>query len=88
MRCVREGMLPVTGPGSGRDGMMLQIRVNGQMKTWQAPLTVGKLLQELGIHPRAVAVERNLHIVPREAFDEEPVVDGDSLEIIRMVGGG
>ncbi len=81
-------MLPVTGPGSGRDGMMLQIRVNGQMKTCQAPLTVGKLLQELGIHPRAVAVERNLHIVPREAFDEEPVENGDSLEIIRMVGGG
>lgn len=67
---------------------MVQIRVNGQMKTCHEPLTVGRLLRELGMHPRAVAVERNLQIVPREAFDEEPVENGDSLEIIRMVGGG
>ncbi|MHB9099658.1 MAG: MoaD/ThiS family protein [Syntrophales bacterium] len=33
-------------------------------------------------------MEKNLRIVPRERMGEEMVHDGDSLEIIRLVGGG
>jgi len=33
-------------------------------------------------------VERNLRIVPRHEIEREPVADGDTIEIIRFVGGG
>jgi len=35
-----------------------------------------------------VVVERNLRIVPSEHMADEMIQDGDSIEIIRLVGGG
>ena len=66
----------------------MEIRVNGETRQWERSVTVRDLLEALGIRPRAVVVERNLKIVPRERMAEEMVEDGDSIEIIRLVGGG
>ncbi|MCE5245241.1 MAG: sulfur carrier protein ThiS [Syntrophobacteraceae bacterium] len=66
----------------------MRITVNGETKDVPSPMTVGELLRSLGIAPASVAVERNLAIVPRSAVGMEPVCGGDSIEIIRMVGGG
>ena len=45
-------------------------------------------LNEIGIDPGKVAVERNLEIVPRSLFGEVCVEDGDEFEIVHFVGGG
>ncbi len=66
----------------------MEISVNGEKKNYPGPMTVAELLCELGVNPRAVAVERNLNIVARDDFDKEIVGEGDSIEVIRMVGGG
>ena len=66
----------------------MKIRVNGEIRRWDSPVTVLALIESLGIRPGTVVVERNLKIVPRERIAEEMVEDGDSLEIIRLVGGG
>ena len=66
----------------------MEITVNGEKKTVVGPLTVKGLLESLGVNPRAVAVERNLKIITKDAFDGEAVLEGDNIEIIRMVGGG
>ena len=66
----------------------MEIRVNGEIRCWDSPVTVLALVESLGIRPGTVVVERNLKIVPRERIAEEMVEDGDSLEIIRLVGGG
>lgn len=67
---------------------VMRITVNGQPKEFPAPLTVGGLLQALGIDQRTVVVELNLEILDRTAVDGQPIRDGDSIEIIRFVGGG
>jgi thiamine biosynthesis protein ThiS len=69
-------------------GGSMEIRVNGETRQWDRSLTVRDLLEALGVRPDGVVVERNLEIVPRERITEEMVEDGDSLEIIRLVGGG
>ena len=69
-------------------GREMEIRVNGEARQWDRSLTVRGLLEALGIRPEGVVVERNLKIVPRERMAEEMVEDGDSLEIMRLVGGG
>lgn len=66
----------------------MEIRVNGETRNWDSPVTVLALVESLGIRPGTVVVERNLTIVPRDRMAEEPVEDGDSIEIIRLVGGG
>jgi thiamine biosynthesis protein ThiS len=66
----------------------MQLTVNGQSRNVPAPLTIARLLESLGVNPKAVVVERNLRIIDRTAFDVEELVEGDRIEIIRLVGGG
>ena len=46
------------------------------------------MLNEIGIDPAKVAVERNLAIVPRSSLGEVCIEDGDDFEIVHFVGGG
>lgn len=66
----------------------MEISVNGQKKSFTAPLTITGLLELLGINLKSVVVERNLRIVARPEMETQSVEDGDAIEIIRLVGGG
>lgn len=66
----------------------MEITINGEKKDIAAPMTVARLLDSLGIKPGSVVVERNLKIVAKTEYEKEPVEEGDSVEIIRFVGGG
>lgn len=68
--------------------MPIHVRVNGKAKEYPGPMTLTELLENLGINPGSAVVERNLQIVDRTRLDTETIVDGDSIEIIRFVGGG
>lgn len=67
---------------------MIQIMLNGEPKRLNSAVTISGLLVELGITSGKVAVERNLEIVPKSAYDVTEVADGDTLEIVHFVGGG
>lgn len=66
----------------------MEITVNGEKRSCAGPLTVVGLLQMLEINPKSVVVEKNLSIVARAEMESETIRDGDSIEIIRLVGGG
>ena len=66
----------------------MEIRVNGEARSVSAGMTVAELLQQLGMQPRYVAVERNLELVPRARHAECVLQAGDSLEVVTLVGGG
>ncbi|HIJ63144.1 MAG TPA: sulfur carrier protein ThiS [Rhodospirillaceae bacterium] len=66
----------------------MNIVLNGESRALATTTTVGALLAELGLDHRKVAVERNLEIVPRSAFGETSLTDGDRLEIVHFIGGG
>ena len=66
----------------------LRIMLNGDPYEIAAPLTVGQLLARLEIDSRRVAVEHNLAIVKRAAYDTVVVSDGDQVEVVNFVGGG
>ena len=68
--------------------MALSLTINGEIRAFDAPLTVAGLIQALGLDSRKVAVERNLEIVPRSAYPATEVTDGDRFEIVRFIGGG
>jgi thiamine biosynthesis protein ThiS len=64
------------------------IRLNGDPHELRRPLSVSELLQELDIDARRVAVELNLTVVKKAAYDSSVITDGDEVEIVNFVGGG
>ncbi len=64
------------------------ITLNGDRFETTGPVTVSSLLAQLDIDPRRVAVEHNLVVVRRAAFDSTLIRDGDQVEIVNFVGGG
>jgi len=61
--------------------------INGEEKN-AAGKTIADLISEGGYKPERVAVERNLEIVPKSAYSDTVLMDGDRVEIVSFVGGG
>ncbi len=66
----------------------MHIQVNGEQRELHADTSISNLLVELELDPRYLAVERNLELVPRTKHSGTPLVEGDRLEIVTLVGGG
>ena len=66
----------------------MNIYVNGESRDIPSGTTVARLLDELRMQPRFLAVERNFELVPRGRHPECVLEDGDKLEIVTLVGGG
>ena len=66
----------------------MRVTVNGEERGFDAPMTVEKLLGEIGLDGKKVAVERNLELVSKSAYGETAVEDGDKFEIVHFIGGG
>ena len=66
----------------------MQLTVNGETRAFQGVADVAGLVAALGLDIRKVAVERNLEIVPRSAYQKTPIADGDRIEIVAFIGGG
>jgi thiazole synthase len=62
--------------------------LNGDPFELAGPRTISALLSELEVDARRVAVEHNLIVLKRAAFDTTEVRDGDQIEIVNFVGGG
>jgi sulfur carrier protein len=50
--------------------------------------SVAEMVNQLGLDPLRVAVERNLEVIPRSTLGSVCVEDGDDYEIVHFVGGG
>ncbi len=66
----------------------MRIRLNGEPHDVDGPLSVADLLARLGIDGQRVAVEHNLVVLKRAAFDRTMIKEGDEVEIVNFVGGG
>ena len=66
----------------------MKLQINGEPRDFAAPLSLGALLEQLGMKADRVAVELNRGIVTREQWAETSLSDGDHLEIVQFVGGG
>ena len=51
-------------------------------------MSVPDYLAEIGVTQTAIAVAHNGAVIPRARLDGVTLRDGDTLEIVRAVGGG
>ena len=63
------------------------VKVNGEMLEMDGK-TVNELLEAMETSSQRVAVELNEEIVPKARYGETVLSDGDSVEVVRFVGGG
>ncbi len=66
----------------------MRITVNGESREVADDATVADLVAGMNLQPRQVAVERNKELVPRSRHVETPLVEGDNVEVVTLVGGG
>ena len=67
--------------------------LNGEPFQLERPVTVSKLLEQLNIDPRRVAVEHNLVVLKRVVYDSTLLNEGDEVPALSMralitAGGG
>ena len=67
---------------------VMRLTVNGEVTTISDNSTVRGLLVETGQADRVCAVEVNREVVPRRNHAQHPLVEGDVVEIVTLVGGG
>lgn len=67
---------------------MISITLNGKPRELPGPMSITALLESLGINPRQVAVALNGEVVPRDRWPAVAIGQGDTVEVVRAVGGG
>ena len=66
----------------------MRVQVNGEAMELEAGLTVRGLIQRLGLGPAPVGVELNGRVLPRSAYTETELHEGDSVELAHFAAGG
>ncbi len=64
----------------------MNIVINGEPFKLERQVTVSKLLEQLNIDPRRVAVEHNLVVLKRAAYDSTLLKEGDEVVVVNFVG--
>lgn len=70
---------------------MKSLTINGvsrQFAVEAMPATLAELLDALGVASATVVAEVDGAIVAPERFGATPLADGQSIELIRLMGGG
>ena len=63
------------------------VKINGELLEKDGK-TVSEMLDDMEINSQHVAVELNEVIVPKVKYGETVLKDGDTVEVVRFVGGG
>ena len=66
----------------------IAVTVNGSPMYLPAGASVADLLERLRVSTPRVAVERNREILPKAQYAATVLVEGDSYEVVELVGGG
>ena len=66
----------------------MQITLNGELRDVEHDATIVSLMISLGLKPELTAVQRNDEIIDKKDHSDTILLDGDRIELIRIVGGG
>jgi len=66
----------------------MKIIVNGENQEITANCTAAGLIRLLQLDTSKIAMEVNREILPKSTFENHTFNEGDSVEIVRAIGGG
>ena len=76
-----------TGPLDGRSPRM-RVRVNGKYRDLPEAANLHEYVVSLGVNMATIAVAVNGEVVKRDDLALVELSEGDTVEIVRAVGGG
>jgi sulfur carrier protein len=68
--------------------MKIKIRINGKIKFVDSNQTLLKLIDNLKIPLKKVAIELNREIINKKKIDKVYLKKNDQIEIVHFIGGG
>lgn len=68
--------------------MPIQVTLNGRELELHESISLADYLDDKGLTGRRLAVAHNGNVIPRDDYAKVVIDDGDTLEIVRPVGGG
>ena len=66
----------------------IKIKVNGKVKTFKENINLSKLVKNLKIPIKKVAIELNQEIMDKKKLDKIFLKNNDRVEIVNFIGGG
>jgi sulfur carrier protein len=66
----------------------MKLTVNGETQEFSEVQTVQDLVRAMGLDQRPVSVEVNRRLVRHDQRDQHPLNEGDTVELVSLVGGG
>tara|TARA_B100001245_G_C22889313_1_gene428124 strand:+ start:1488 stop:1709 length:222 start_codon:yes stop_codon:yes gene_type:complete len=67
----------------------MQVRINGKDTEIQESVSIVDYLTSIGFDKQvSIAVAINGEIIPKEEYGEIHLKNGDSVEVVRAIGGG
>ena len=66
----------------------MNVTINGEQTSVSDDATIAQVLVEHELVGKPCAVEVNRDLIPRSQHDSHELHDGDSIEIVTLVGGG
>ncbi len=67
---------------------MIKVTINGKDHEIREPTLVSEYVASLGVEPKMIAIAHNGEVLRRDEWADVTVSEGDSLEVVRAVGGG
>lgn len=67
---------------------MIDIEVNGELRTVATWTTLQQLVDTLAMPEQAVALAVNRSVIPRPMWRQHVLLAQDKIDIVRAIGGG
>lgn len=67
---------------------MINIKVNGEQINLNTPISLIEFLDSQNINTQFIAIAYNQEVIAKEDYASIILSNGDSLEIVKPVGGG
>ena len=66
----------------------IKILLNGEERLIEAQTSIQKLVEDLELDVKKIAIEKNYEIILPDDFGGEVLSAGDKIEIVHFIGGG
>jgi sulfur carrier protein len=70
------------------NGELINITINGHRKKIKQNMTIKKLLEDLKVLDKTMAVAVNMKIVKKDEWNKYILNENDKVEALNFVGGG
>ena len=67
---------------------MIRVTINGEEQEITDSTPLQEYVSSLGVNPKMIAIAYNGEVLRRDEWAEVTLSEGDSLEVVRAVGGG